>query len=89
MKAFSVLSIIGLVFSVNASAQDVLWAANGSNITIQPGANIYVGGGMQLDNNTTLTNKGTVLLDKVKGGTANFTDHSAASYAYGSGTFIF
>lgn len=87
-----------LIFSVIAplilplctvQAQDILHATTGSLITVQSGATLYVGGGLTLDNTSTLNNAGTITIARTAAPTADFTDNTPAPHSYGNGKFIF
>lgn len=69
-------------------AQDILHANAGSVITVQSGATLYVGGGLTLDNTSTLNNTGTVTIARTAAPTADFTDNTPAPHSYGNGKFI-
>ena len=70
-------------------AQDVLKATTGAVITVQNGANLYISGGINVDDGTTINNAGTITVARTGGGTADFTDNTATPYAYGTGKFVF
>jgi len=84
---FSVLT--PLLLNVSLQAQDVLHATTGSVITVQSGATLYVGGGLTLENTSTLNNAGTITIARTTAPTADFTDNTAAPHSYGNGKFIF
>jgi hypothetical protein len=71
------------------SAQDILKATNGSVITVQNGAVLYVNGGMNLDDGSRTNNDGTINIQKTASGSADFTDNTGSPYNYGGGRFVF
>ena len=84
------LSIVMLLLAkTTCFAQDVLKATNGSVITVQNGATLFVTGGIVLDNNSTLNNAGIVTIERTGAVTADFTDNSSVAYNYGGGQFVF
>lgn len=88
MKGTSLfLSAILSVFFVNA--QDVLLATGNTNISVDKNANMYVGGGISLENKSTIHNDGTILIAKNNTGKADLIDNTSAAYNYGAGSFIF
>lgn len=86
MKKFT-LSAVGILiaFTNNLNAQEVLRATNGAVITVQNGASLFVGGGITLENNSTLNNTGIIII----AGTADFIDNTVIPYNYGTGKFVF
>lgn len=89
-KFFKPSAILFCMLAVCAvQAQDVLHATAGSLITVQGGATLYVGGGLTLENTSTLNNAGTITIARTAAPTADFTDNTAAPHSYGNGKFIF
>ena len=90
MKALFISAVIFFLgISCNVQAQDVLHATTGSVITVQSGATLYVGGGLTLENTSTLNNAGTITIARTASPTADFTDNTPAPHSYGNGKFIF
>ena len=89
MKKILFSAITPLLLSVCMQAQDILHATAGSVVTVQSGATLYVGGGLTLDNTSTLNNAGTVTITRTAAPTADFTDNTPAPHSYGNGKFIF
>ena len=88
MKRISLLLSATLtVFFVDA--QDVLLATGNTNITVDKNANMYVGGGISLENKSSIHNGGTILIAKNNTGNADLVDNTNAAYNYGAGSFIF
>ena len=88
MKKISLLLSATLtVFFVNA--QDVLLATGNTNITVEKNANMYVGGGISLENKSSIHNDGTIFIAKTNTGKADLIDNTNAAYNYGAGSFIF
>ncbi|MFM6923927.1 MAG: T9SS type A sorting domain-containing protein [Ferruginibacter sp.] len=88
MKRISLLlSATIAVFFVNA--QDVLLATGNTNITVDKNANMYVGGGISLENKSSIHNDGTILIARANTGRADLLDNTNATYNYGAGSFIF
>jgi hypothetical protein len=85
---FSATVLLALPFCT-VQAQDILHATAGSVVTVQSGATLYVGGGLTLDNTSTLNNAGTVTIARTAAPTADFTDNTPAPHSYGNGKFIF
>jgi hypothetical protein len=85
---FSAIVLLALPFCT-VQAQDVLHATAGSVLTVQTGATLYVGGGLTLDNTSTLNNAGTITIARAAASTADFTDNTPAPHTYGNGKFIF
>jgi hypothetical protein len=85
---FSVITPLMLPFCA-LQAQDILHATTGSVITVQSGATLYVGGGLTLENTSTLNNAGTITIARAAAPTADFTDNTPALHSYGNGKFIF
>ena len=82
-----VLLLILPVYSLQA--QDVLHATTGSVITVQAGGTLYVGGGLTLENTSTLNNAGTITIARNAAPTADFTDNTPAPHSYGNGKINF
>ena len=89
MKPFSLLAGFLLTLCHSLHAQDILKATNGSVITVRTGAILYVGGGINADNGSTINNAGVISIVRAGVGTANLTDNTAAPYSYGTGKFVF
>lgn len=88
MKRISLLlSATIAVFFVNA--QDVLLATGNTSITVDKNANMYVGGGISLENKSSIHNDGTIFIAKNNTGKADLIDNTNAVYNYGAGNFIF
>jgi hypothetical protein len=85
---FSVITPLMLPFCA-LQAQDILHATAGSVVTVQSGATLYVGGGLTLENASTLNNAGTIIIARIAAPTADFTDNTPAPHSYGNGKFIF
>ena len=88
MKRSAILFGIVTAGCLSAQAQTTLQASDGATITVMENARIYVNGDMVMEQNSSLTNKGTIVLEK-KNGSANFTDNNKQAYNYGPGKFIF
>lgn len=88
MKRISLLlSATMAVFFVNA--QDVLLATGNTSITVDKNANMYVGGGISLENKSSIHNDGTIFIAKNNTGKADLIDNTNTVYNYGAGSFIF
>src|SRR4051812_19311919 len=74
---------------LNLNAQDILKATAGSQITVQAGATLFVGGGINADNGSNISNAGNITIARTGAGTADLTDNTAIPYAYGVGKFVF
>src|ERR1700753_3304328 len=79
-----------VLFCLTAYTQEVLRVQNGASITLQSGAQMTVAGGITLDNGSSLSNGGSIIL-KQNGasGTADFVDNTATAYNYGPGGVVF
>jgi hypothetical protein len=78
-----------LLLSAGAHAQTTLKMSGNAVVTVSNGGQLYVTGGIQLDNNSSLSNAGTITIAKTGAGTADFTDSTTIPYHYGTGSFIF
>ena len=86
----NILLLLLLLLGITAYPQEVLKVQNGALITLQPGAEIVVSGGITLDNGSTLANNGSLTLKRNSvSGTADFLDNTLAAYNYGLGKFVF
>jgi hypothetical protein len=89
MKKY-ILSLAYLIFSLLACCQEVMKLQNGAVLSVQPGAEITLFGGITLDNGSTLQNNGIVRLKQFgESGVADFFDNTITAYSYGSGRCIF
>jgi hypothetical protein len=86
-KVFLLLSATLSVIIVDA--QDVLFATGNTSITVDKNANMYVGGGVSLEDKSSIHNDGTILIAKNNAGKADFMDNTSTAYNYGTGSFIF
>jgi hypothetical protein len=76
--------------TLQSQAQDVMKVMPGARITIQPGTEIVVLGGVSFDKGAYLVNNGTIRIkDNDAKREANWTDATVSSYHYGSGRVIF
>ncbi|MGC4103203.1 T9SS type A sorting domain-containing protein [Ferruginibacter sp.] len=90
MKTSSVITILLLCAAPALHAQDVFKATSGTIITVQNGASLYIsGGGLALDNGSTVSNAGTITIARTGGNTADLTDNTVTPYNYGTGKFVF
>ncbi len=89
MKKIILLIIILPAITAVSFAQDVLFAGNGAVITVQNGATLFANGGINLQNNSSLNNAGTITIARTAATTADFTDNSSTAYNYGIGQFVF
>ena len=88
-SVFIYLSVLFICCQFTVNAQDVLVAGNGSVITVEKGAAIFVDGGMQLAGKTKLINDGTITIIRSGSNTADFSDQNTTNYNYGTGKFVF
>ena len=71
-------------------SQEALKIQNGGSITIQPGAELVLQGGLTLENGTSLVNNGTIALkNNTIANTSNWTDNSILGALTGTGIVIF
>ncbi len=90
MKTISaLLTTVFLTVAIDLSAQNVLYVNGPAMLSLQQGGLVYVNGGAQLDNSSTLVNYGSIFLSRTKERSADFTDNSVNPYHYGSGKIIF
>jgi len=85
----TILITLCSTWAVAVSAQEVLRVQNGAVVTVQPGAQVTVLGGVTLTNGSTLTNNGTITVKgNTTSGTGDWTDNTAGGYQ-GTGTLVF
>lgn len=85
----TILITLFSTFAIASGAQEVLRVQNGAVVTVQPGTQVTVLGGVTLATGSTLTNNGTIT---VKGntisGTGDWADNTTGGYQ-GTGTLVF
>ena len=88
MKSYFV--IVMVLAARLAGAQDVLHLTNGSAINVQNGAELFLKGGITLDNGSLLTNNGIIVLKNNSHlNQSNWKDNSMAGALAGNGLVIF
>ena len=84
------LLIILTILTLPCLSQEVLHLNNGSNITVQTGASMYLQGGLTLDNGSLLVNNGiTSLKNNSLANQSNWKDNSIIGALGGTGLVIF
>jgi hypothetical protein len=89
MKKLSLIIAFLTSCIFNSYAQANLYGSAGSIITVQSGAILYVNGDFTVESTGSLTNAGTVIIERTGTNTANFTDNKLAPHSYGNGLFVF
>src|SRR4026207_2370411 len=89
MKKLLLIHLI--IFSCCRSfSQDALKIQSGGSITIQPGAELVLQGGLTLDNGSSLLNNGTITLkNNTVANISNWSDNSILGALTGTGIVIF
>jgi hypothetical protein len=88
MKRCIILVLLAITKIV--AAQEVLHVTNGSAITVQNGATLFLQGGITLDNGSLLTNNGSITLkNNFLLNQSNWQDNSLAGALAGNGLVIF
>ena len=88
-KIISRLAFLSFCGQIPVHAQQTMVVSRGSVVTVQSGADMYISGGINLDDQSKLFNEGTVTISNPGSTTIDFKDISTTSYRYGSGKFIF
>src|SRR5436853_6066016 len=84
------ISALFQLLPMRLHAQNIIRAIAGSVLTVQNGANIYVGGGgFTADNGSTITNNGLITIDRTGLPAADFLDNNSTTHTYGNGKFLF
>ena len=89
MKKLSLIIAFLATCIFNIYAQSGLYGSAGSIITVQSGATLYVNGDFMVESTGSLTNAGTITIERTGTNTANFTDNNLALHSYGNGLFVF
>lgn len=88
MKALSLFLLASLSISFT-HAQDLIQVGNNASIHVGKTANMYVEGGILLENNSAMHNDGDIVIVKNNTNKAYFIDNTTTAYNYGSGRFTF
>lgn len=83
-------AIINMFFLTFGYSQEIMKVQNGATITIQNGAQMIIQGGVTLENGSSLSNAGTIIV-KQNGvsGQADWIDNTITGYNYGAGKVVF
>lgn len=70
-------------------AQDIFFVQGSGKVYVQSNAEVYIHGGVSLQNGSLLSNYGSITLKQTSvSGAANWTDHTLNSYFHGNGRLI-
>lgn len=86
------MKVLFFFFAIIASvsqAQEIVRVQNGATLTIQSSADLTVQGGFTLDEGSTLSNNGTIIVKRNGvSGTADWIDNTTSGYYHGDGIVL-